>query len=245
MQAAENYYSKKDFAHAQQLLDQLSGFYVGQAEQEKIQYLLAYCHYNLGSIDLASYIFKTYNENYPNSKHAEDAFFMYAYCHFLNSQGTDLDQGSTAKAIETLQLYINLYPNESKRVAEANDLIDKLRDVLEEKAYKNAKLYFQIEDYKAAIIALGNVIKDFPDTDQKEEIDFLILKSHFYLAQNSADEAIIDGVFRHLKKERMQNTLENYQVFKEMWPQSKYLSEASSISKKSQLLLSQLNKINH
>lgn len=245
MKAADAYYEKRDFAHAQQLFDQLSGFYVGQAEQEKIQYLLAYCHYNLGSIDLASYIFKTFNENYPNSKHAEDAFFMYAYCQYLNSQGTDLDQGSTTKAIETLQLYINLYPDDAKRVAETNELIDKLRDVLEEKAYRNAKLYFQIEDYKAAIVSLGNVIKDFPDIEKKEEIDFLIFKSHYLLALNSVEEAYIDGVYRHLKKERFQSTLENYLVFREMWPQSRYQSEALGIYKKTQTLLTQINKINH
>ena len=40
MAAADNYYSKKDFAHALQLYEQLANFYFGQPEDEKIQYCL-------------------------------------------------------------------------------------------------------------------------------------------------------------------------------------------------------------
>ncbi|MBI3232555.1 MAG: outer membrane protein assembly factor BamD [Bacteroidetes bacterium] len=243
MTAADNYYSKKDFAHALQLYEQLSNYYFGQPEEEKIQYYLAYCNYNLGSLDLASYIFKTYSENFPNSKHVEDAFYMYAYCYYLNSQGADLDQSSTMKAIEVLQIYINLYPTSAERITEANKLIDKLRATLTLKAYKNAKLYYQIQDYKAAIVALRNVIKDYPDIDNKEEIDFLILKSHYLLAHNSVEDAVIDGVYRRLKKERYESTLEAIALFKETWPTSKYLPDAESILKKTQNALSNINNI--
>ena len=243
MAAADNYYSKKDFAHALQLYEQLANFYFGQPEDEKIQYCLGYCNYNLGSLDLASYIFKTYSENYPNSKHAEDAFYMYAYCHYINSQGVDLDQGSTIKAIDELQVYINMYPSNAQRITEANALIDKLRANLTMKAYKNAKLYYQIEDYKAAIVSFRNVLKDYPDIEQKEEIDFIILKSHYLLALNSADEAIIDGIYRKLKKERLENSIEAYQLFKETWPQSKYMVDAAIIYKKTQQSLESINKI--
>jgi outer membrane protein assembly factor BamD len=72
-----------------------------------------------------------------------------------------LDQENTLKAIESLQLFINLYPK-SERVAEASKLIQNLRDKLEKKAFENAKLYFVTgaydpSNYKSAIIAFKNV----------------------------------------------------------------------------------------
>ena len=77
---------------------------------------------------------------------------MTAYCYYLDSPDLTLDQASTYKAIENLQLFINLYPK-SERVNECNQLIDKLRNKLETKSFLNAKLYFKIGDYKAAIFA--------------------------------------------------------------------------------------------
>jgi outer membrane protein assembly factor BamD len=111
---------------------------------------------------------------------------MTAYCYFLDSPDLTLDQASTYKAIENLQLFINLYPK-SDRVNGCNELIDKLRNKLETKSFLNAKLYFKIGDYKAAIYAFRNSLDDFPDSQYKEEMDFLTIKSAFLYAQNSVE----------------------------------------------------------
>ena len=64
-------------------------------------------------------------------------------------------------------------------------MIDELREKLEQKSYYIAKLYFDTEDYKSAIVSLKNVLIDFPDTDFSEEIHFLILDANHLLASNS------------------------------------------------------------
>lgn len=231
LKIAEEYYKKKDAAHALGLFEQLAGYYTGQAEQEKLQYYIAYCNYDLGNLDLASYLFKTYAETYPNSKNTEEFYYLYAYCHYLSSQGPGLDQHHTKKAIDELQLYINMYPN-STRIAESNGLIDQLRGTLITKAYRTAKLYYQIEDYKASIVALRNVVKDYPDIEQREEVEFLIVKSHFLLAKNSAEQVVKDGVLQNLKLDRFKATIDVCTMFNEAFGNSIYKPDIETIRKK-------------
>ena len=84
---------------------------------------------------------------------------MVGYCAYLFSPKPRLDQSVTHEAIDALQLYINLYPF-SDRVDEANRLIDELRDKLVYKSYLNAKLYYDFENYKAAVVAISNSLKE-------------------------------------------------------------------------------------
>jgi outer membrane protein assembly factor BamD len=47
----------------------------------------------------------------------------------------------------------------------------------------SAKLYYNLGDYKAAVIALNNSIEQFPETKYREEIMFLILKASYLLCR--------------------------------------------------------------
>ncbi|MDZ4757225.1 MAG: outer membrane protein assembly factor BamD [Bacteroidota bacterium] len=233
LEYAHKYYKAKEFEKAMVLFDQVSAFITGQKEQEEIQYYIAYCNYNMGNYDLASYLFKSYHENYPSSKNAEECYYMYAYSHYISSQGSELDPTNNYKAIDEFQSFINIYP-ESKRVEEANKCIDKLRGIMATKSYNNAKLYYKIEDYKAAIVALRNAIKAWPDIEQREEMEYMVVKSHYLLALNSAELVEEEGKIKKIKLERYQSMTEAYILFKEIYPQSKYLDELAGYYNKTQ-----------
>ena len=110
-------------------------------------------------------------------KKSEEVAFMNAHCYYLESPSYSLDATNTYKAIGELQYFIDKYPN-SERVDKCNSLIDNLRDKLENKAFHNAKLYYDREDFSR--FALNNVVNDFPDTDYREEAFFLILDLIIY-----------------------------------------------------------------
>ena len=169
---------------------------------------------------------------YPRSKYAEECRYMNAYCYYLESPEYSLDQDNTYKAIEAMQLFINMYPK-SERVQECNTIIDRLRDKLETKSYKNAVLYYNIGDYKAAIFAFRNSINDFPDSRYREEMEFLTLKSSFLYAKMSIDEK---------KSERFLESRDYYQTFVDSYANSKYLKEAQEIYKNINIELESLNK---
>lgn len=230
LEMAQYYYNKKDYYRASTLFEQLQDNFTGTAMAEKVLYYSAYCNYGLQNYVLAGYQFKTYFENFPTGQWAEESLYMGAYCQFLESQSYYLDQTDTYKGIDALKIFINVYPD-SKYVPECNILLDKLRAKLSMKAYRNAKLYYNIGEYKSAIVTLQNTIRDFPEISQKEELDYLTVKSYFLLAENSIDSK---------KEERYMSTVESYNTFIAEYPDSKYLNELKSVYYKT---TNALNKI--
>ncbi|WDF56372.1 outer membrane protein assembly factor BamD [Mucilaginibacter sp. KACC 22063] len=223
-QEAMKYYNKKDYTKALDLFDDLSQRYRGRDGAEDLFYYYAYTNYKLKDYTSARYHFKNFADTYPSNSRAEECRFMAAYCYYLDSPIYSLDQENTTKAIEALQLFINLYPK-SERVAEAGKLIQNLRDKLEQKAYANAKLYLTIGDYQSAVIAFGNVLRDYPDTKYAEEMDFLTIKAQYKYAQNSFD---------YKQEERFGQAASYADQFIEKYPQSKYMSSAQSLKKDSE-----------
>lgn len=215
-------YNKKDYQRAYPLLEELVGLTRGTAGSEDIYFYYCYCNYYLDDLVSASYHFEQFAKTYPSSARAEEAAFMNAYCYFRASPASNLDQTSSRKAIEEMQLFINKYPN-SARIQECNDLIDKLRLKLEDKAFDQAKLYFRMMDYKAAMIAFRNMIKDYPNTRYKDQCMLYILKAGFELAENSIESK---------KAERYQSVVDDYNAFLNKFADSKSAEQAKSVKEK-------------
>jgi outer membrane protein assembly factor BamD len=154
---------------------------------------------------------------------------MSAYCFYLESPNFSLDQENTIKAIESLQLFINLYPK-GERVAEASKLIQDLRDKLESKAYSNAKLYlttgeYDAQNYRSAVIAFRNVLRDYPDTKYAEEINYLTIKAQVLYSQNSLETK---------QEERFTEAITMADEFTEDYPSSKYLKDVADLKKQAE-----------
>jgi outer membrane protein assembly factor BamD len=216
---AFEYYDKEDYTRASTLMEELLPVYRGTEKAEELNYRYAYCYYRQQDYVMAAYYFDNFVKSFPNSPLAEECSFMVAYCYYEESPTSSLDQANTYKAIDELQLFINNHPG-SKRIDECNKLIDELREKLVKKSFDSASLYYKLGDYKAAITALGNALKEYPDTHYREELKFLILKSSYELASRSIYEKM---------KERYENTVEAYLGFKEEFPDSKHLKEAERI----------------
>ena len=215
---AIKYYDDEKYEKAMALFEELIPLFRGTERAEKVYYCYTYCNYQLNLLYSASYHFKKFAVTYPLSEHAEQMLFMHAYSNYLLSPIPTLDASETQSGINSLQLFINTYP-EHELVDSSNVLMDKLRNKLEEKSYLNSKQYYKIFHFKAAIISINNTLLDFPETEYREELTFLTLKSHFLLAENSVKEK---------KLERINNTIEAYYTFVDSFKESKYLKEAES-----------------
>jgi len=226
-EAAVKLYNEKDYSRALQLFDQLAGVMRATDKSQKISYYYAYSYYHQKDYTLASYYFKRYATNFPGSPEAEECAFMSAYCNYLNSPEFSLDQTVTYEAIKELQLFVNTYPG-SKRVSECNDLIDKLREKLEIKDFRIAKLFYRMDDYSAAIMSLNNILKEFPETPHKEDILFLIFKSYHKFAKQSIEER---------KKDRYSKAMAAYQEFVSQYPESQFLEEATALKEHARMEL--------
>ena len=179
-------------------------------------YMYAYSDYYLKDYILAAHRFSQFVKTFPVSERAEECQFMVGLCNYKNSPKASLDQTNTVIAINELQLFTNLYPN-SELVDSCNVIIDELLEKLAKKRFEKANLYLQTENYKSAIIAYKNFLDDFPDTEYREESEFLIFKSSHFLALNSVESK---------KSERIDNAIKAYITFVDSFSGSKYLKKA-------------------
>lgn len=220
LEKAKAYYNQGDYIKAIPLIEELIGLLKGNSQEvEKLYYFYPYCYYGQRDYEFASFYFKNFIEYYPQSKYAEDAKFMIAYCYYRQTPDEHLDQDNAYKTIENFQLFANAFP-QSERIERCNELIDKLRAKLELKAFNAAKLYFDMKDYKASIAALNNLSNDFPETERSEEISYLILQSYYQYARKSIETKQI---------ERFNQVTEHYLNYIENYPESTNLRDAEKI----------------
>jgi len=218
-QKAMEYYDEGDYYRALQLFDQLIPVFRGTNQSEELLFKYAYAYYHERDYIMASYYFTRFTTTFPRSQYTEEAAFQAAYCKYLDSPRSSLDQTVTYEAINEFQLFINRFPH-GEKAKEATDLIDELRLKLQEKDFDIANLYFKIEDYQAAIVSFKNVLKDYPDTQFKEEIMYKIVVANYNFASNSIAEK---------KRERFESTAEAYYDFIALYPDSRYMEELGKI----------------
>ncbi len=233
-QAAVRYFDEKDYFKSLTLLEELISVYKGTKNAEKIYYYYSYCNYYQGDYELAAYHFDNFVKTFPNSEWTEECSFMNAYCYYANAPVYSLDQSSNYKAIAQLQLFIDRYPGSAK-VSKCNELIDQLREKLERKDYENSKLLYDMGDYKSAIFAFGNFLKDYPNTPHREGALFSILKASYLYAGSSIEKK---------RAERYKAALEAYYAFTSAFPQSRHRREAQLIFEDSLKLIEKFKQVN-
>jgi outer membrane protein assembly factor BamD len=230
---AINLYNDKKYSKALVLFEDLSNKYRGRPENEELLYYFAYTNYRLRDYTSARFHFKNFTDQYPQSGRAEECRFMHAYCYYLESPVYTLDQDNTLKAIESLQLFINLYPK-SDRAEEAAKFIQDLRDKLERKSFANARLYLDVGDYKAAVIAFQNSLRDYPDTKYAEEMEFLAVKAQYLYAKNS---------MLNSQTGRYEEAIQFSDHFVDNYPDSKFKKDAEGLKKDSQKDIETVKKL--
>ncbi len=197
LKVANEKFEKKKWADALVLYERLSNLVAGTDDAPNVVYNSAYANYYDKNYKLAGHQFKNFAVTFPQDKRAEDASYMSALCFYEGSMDYNLDQTSTNLAINELQNFLNAYPNTDK-VKNINELIDELTYKLEFKAYENARQYYKMADYKAAVVAFDNVLDDFPSTKLRAKIYDYLLKARYELAVNSVYD---------LKKDRIEDAL--------------------------------------
>lgn len=233
-EAALTYYEKKDYYKASVLFDQILPIVRGLPEGERVQFYLGYCQYYDKNYLFAAEYFKTFYETYGRSASAEEARYMYAYSLYLSSPGPNLDQTESINAMASMQDFLNRYPSSSYR-EKATEVIVNTQSKLEKKGFDNAKHYHRVRSYKAAITALQNFTKNFPDSKYLEQAEYLVIDSQYRLALQSIPAK---------QKERFQSVVDLYKVFVDKYSSSEYLRDAEKMYVDSLEQLNRLKNIN-
>lgn len=218
---AIEYYEQERFIKASELLTMVIPRYRATDEAENLVWISANCYYGLRDYMTASAAYRNFADTYPYSENAEEATFKAAYCDYLQSPRPELDQALTVTAIEGFTYFQRRFPA-SEKIEESKKLIKELQDNLVEKSYLSARLYYDLKQYRAAIVALSNSLKEYPETKFREELLFLKLESSYLYAVNSVAAR---------QQERYQDTLDEYYSFIEEFPQSRFIKDTERIYK--------------
>jgi outer membrane protein assembly factor BamD len=231
--AGLEYYNKKKYAKSTPLFESLNVIYSGQSRDDTVNFYIAKGYYIMSDYYSAEGELEKFTRVYGRSNFAEEAYYMRAVNLYRMSSRASLDQHNTIDAITAFDVFNAKFPN-SELLQDNKDYLGELKERLEEKSYMAAKLYFQIEDYKSAIVALRNSIRDFPSSKYNEEQSFLMLKASYIYAKKSV---------RNMQPERYIAAIDEYYNFISEYPDSKYKSEAEAMYDES-LLFTQKRGIN-
>lgn len=226
---AKAYYAEGEYSQASSLIEDVLAFMKGTIYAEESLFMLSMCYYNMKDYVTASQYFTTYFNTYPKGVYAETARFMSAKSLYLDTPDPRLDQSSTIRAINEIQVFTEYYPY-SRYKRQANDMLYELHDRLVEKEYRSAQLYYDLgnymgNNYQACIITAQNALNDYPYTKLREELSYLILRARYSMARESVRDKMID---------RYRDAIDEYHAFKNEFPESKYLKEADKIYRDSQ-----------
>ena len=244
-EAAKSYFGKGQNTKAAAILEELITILKGTDKAEESLYMLGMTYYNQGDFITASHYFSTYYNTYPCGTYTEQARFYSGKALFLDTPEPRLDQSSTYKAIQELQMFMEYFPA-SNRHQEAQQMIFDLQDKLVMKDYMAARLYYDLgsytgnssysttgNNYLACIVTAQNALKDYPYTKLREDISILLLRAKYDMAKESVEEK---------KEERMRDAIDEYYAFKNEFPESKYTKEVENIYKDAKKYVKEINE---
>lgn len=215
-------YDKGSYQRAAQLFESLSMLTSGTERDDTVQYYLAMSNYRQKDYFTAETNFQRFLQNYPRSTFAQSASYLRIDCLYKATNRWELDQKPTYVAITAINEYMMDNPL-NPHMASCERMLEDLNERLDRKAYENAKIYYTMEDYKAARVALRNVLKDDADNQYREDILYYTAMASFKYAKMSVESK---------QKERYLTFQDDYFNFIGEYPESKYRKELDSVFEK-------------
>ncbi|MCQ2184347.1 MAG: outer membrane protein assembly factor BamD [Bacteroidales bacterium] len=225
--AAFELYNNKKYNKAAQMFESLSMLTKGTERDDTVLYYWGASNYNNKDYYTAETNFEQLINNYPRSGFAEEGRFLRIDCLFRQTLRYELDQTPTNRALGEIADYLREFP-QTRYLATCKKMVDDLTGRLDRKAYEAAKLYYSIEDYLAAHVALKNVLKDNADNRFREEILYYTAMSSYKYAFNSVQSK---------QHERYLVFVDDYLNFVGELPESGYRPELEVLYKRSQKAL--------
>lgn len=226
--AAFDYFNEGKYQKAASLFESMSVLTEGTSKDDTVQYYWGLSSYKFKDYITAEANFAKFASTYPRSPFAEDARFLRLDCLYRSTYRYELDQNPTRLAISAINEYVKDYGNENPHADECLSMLTDLGERLDHKAYESARLYYNMEDYKASRVAFRNILKDNSDNVYREDILYYIAMSSYKYAQNSVAAK---------QKERYLTFIDDYLNFIGEIPESKYTKELKFLYAKAQKAL--------
>lgn len=218
-QAAFQLFDKGSYQKAAQVFESLSMLTSGTDRDDTVQYYWGLCNYRQKDYFTAETNFQNFITNFPRSPFAESATFLRLDCLYKGTNRYELDQKPTYAAITAISEYMIENPD-NPHMAVCNRMLEDLNERLDRKAFENAKLYYRMEDYKAARVALVNVLREDADNLYREDVLYYTAMSSYNYARMSVPAK---------RKERYMVFVDDYYNYIGEYPDTKRAKELEKI----------------
>jgi outer membrane protein assembly factor BamD len=161
-------YNDGNYLEAIQHFEVIRLQFQASAIADSAKYYAGMSHFQREEFLLGQYEFTQLIQNFPKSPLLQDAYFMYAECLYRLSPRVDLDQTYTAKAIDALQTFVEVYGKHPK-AQEAEAQMKELFEKLAEKEYDTGVLYVKMQNSTAALVYFNNVIDRYYNTSYADD----------------------------------------------------------------------------
>ena len=233
---AQKYYNKQKFVEAIPVIEDVMSYYKGTDTAESLYFMLAECYFHGKEYMVAAYHLKSFRDLYPKSYKSEVASFKIAECYKKSIPRLELEQTDTEKAINYYNSFLSEYPQSAmSELAESH--IKELKRILELKALDAANLYYRTGNYRAAATTYKNVINQYPNIAEYEELMYKVGMSFYKFAEQSITTK---------QSSRYETALNECQNFINRFPNSKHASEVKLVlnDSKAKILESALKNAN-
>ncbi|TDG94990.1 outer membrane protein assembly factor BamD [Cardinium endosymbiont of Culicoides punctatus] len=187
MQKIVKLYEKQRYTNVLELIEELLPVVKCKADRLQLQFYEAYANYYEKNYSISSNQFHFLTEQYSLDPQIEEAFFMAGYSLAFENVDIYLDQTVTYDAIHLLEEYLEMYP-EGHYLDLAHIALKTLHHRLISKSFKEAACYVRLGYYHAAIVALENFEKTYPNSGFELKTYALLLKSYKERAKTVSNE---------------------------------------------------------
>ena len=226
--AAMEYFNNRKYLKAAQLFESMAILTDGTERDDTVRYYWALSNYRYKDYYTAESNLAKFINNYPRSPFNAEARFLRLDCLYRATYRWELDQTPTKNCLAYITEYVREYPGDGPHLEACLEMIKDLTDRLDRKAFGNARLYYKMEDYLAARVALRNVLKDNAENAYREDILYYTAMSSYHYARLSVAAK---------QKERYLTFVDDYLNFIGEYGESKYRRELDAMYRRSQRAL--------
>jgi outer membrane protein assembly factor BamD len=221
-------FQEKQNEKAIALFTHVERYYEGTARDDTIRFFTAVSHFRRGDFFTSGELLEAFRRNFiGRTTFMEEAEYLIAMGSYFESPDPRLDQTMTQRAIVQFHEFLARYP-ETTKYDDIIEYLGELQQKLYDKSFQNAKVYYDIGNYRSAIHTFKLALAEYPESNRREDILYYLTKSAYILAENSIES---------LQRGRYLEMIDHYYDLISDFPETKYLDESRGMYDKVMLLI--------
>jgi outer membrane protein assembly factor BamD len=165
---AKRHFDRGDYVDAIEDFSLIKLKFPGTSVSDKAQFYLAESYFGQKEYLLSAYEYEMMLKNYPLSTLIPQTRYKLGLSYYHLSPKYSLDQEFTRYAINELQAFLELFP-EDKNVNDAEAKLKELENKLAYKDFHTAELYMKLDNYRSAAIYFNNVYEQFIESEWADD----------------------------------------------------------------------------